>query len=343
MKTSLKEKCVKEGGLYHIYNVSNTKVPDTPQDLVQALPGPTVFHVDGILSTSVVITALIRGNEPHALGSLLTLLQNQITPAFSMKVIVISVDAARRSPVLSRPYLPGSRDLNRCFREPFLYQPHHGAHDILQFIETVDPDCVINFHDNPVSATPLAMACKNTDKHRGLASYFCREMMYCPYSTGAITNLPVSCPVISVYLPVNFAPAGSSTFYQRLLAMWQHYPQNMEGNAIAVIPTPKRLELKRSADLAFADKPVFGVSCTLTSELQDFDRRILSPGDVIGWVDHDQLKHFRVVGDKGTEQAEQFFCANDNCLKVITPLKLYILALHPDIAKSDCLFYFSSV
>lgn len=343
MKATLTDNCVKEGGLYHIYNVLNTKMPTSVQELVQALPGPTVFHIDGLVSKCIVISVLVRGNEPTALGTLLTFLHSKTIPAYSVKLMIIEVEAARRQPLFSRAYLPGTRDLNRCFREPFLYQNMHRAHDIYEFIETLKPDCVIDFHDNPASNNPVAVSAEDSDRHRELASFFCQEMLYFPASSGAMINLPVSCPVISVYLPTDFTPVAQSTFYCQLLRMWQHYPENISGEVISIIPSPKRLELKRNADLAFADKPVFGVSCTLTNELQSFDRKILTPGDVLGWVDHNQLQHFRVIGDQGIEPVETFFSANDNSLKVIRPFRLYLLALHPDIAKSDCLFYFSDV
>ncbi|MDO6567688.1 hypothetical protein Q4561_11520 [Alteromonas sp. 1_MG-2023] len=55
-----------------------------------------------------------------------------------------------------------------------------------------------------------------------------------------------------------------------------------------------KLDVKRSANIAVASKPVFGASITFHSELLTYESFIAKPENIIGWVDMRGLSYFSV-------------------------------------------------
>lgn len=341
MSTTLRDQCVKQDGLYHIFDIAQHQLPATPKELIQNLAGPTVLHINGKGPGCRVITTLIHGDEPHALRAVLAQLREGNQPAVNIKIVIIAVDAAALPPVFSHAFCTGKRDLNRCFREPFLYQQSHIIHALLCFLEREQPAAMLDLRDSAPGVTTFAMANSNDPAHLILTSYFCDLLVSSPTETGAITNIPLSCPVVSLHAPADYAPALQTALLRSLAGFWCAEQLTLQQD-VQVIANPRRLELRRSAAITYSDRPVFGVNCTLRSDIEQCSFVTQQPGDVLGWVDHSKLEHFRVAGRSNREKARDFFSADDNCLTVTQPLTLFMTTKNSDLAKSDCLFYFAT-
>ncbi|MBU2977146.1 hypothetical protein [Alteromonas sp. C1M14] len=341
MTPTLWNQAVKQDGFYHIYNLDCGQIPSSCQEVVEGLPGPAVLHIKGMSSVCRVIVTLLHGDEPTSLRTVLDVLHKNILPATNIKIVIVSVDAAALPPLFSHPFEPGKRDLNRCFREPFLYQDSHPANNLYRLLDGLSPECVINLHDTASGVPSFALSMNKTPAHVALGSYFCDTLIHSPIIIGALTDLPLEGPVVSVYTPQNAATKTNEKLTKGLLALWQD--KSVQGQTeVQTISQPRRLELRRSAALTYSDKPVFGVNCTLRNDIESCSFVTLQPGDTLGWVDHNRLDHFRIVGRSNREQVSTFFSANDNCLTVNQTTTLFLLSKNPELAKSDCLFYFSA-
>lgn len=335
------KQAVKEDGFYHIYNPDCGQTRSSCKEIVQALPGPSVFHIRGRSSACRVIVTLLHGDEPSGLRAVLEVMRRNTLPITDIKLVIVSVDAAALPPLFSHPFEPGKRDLNRCFREPFLYQENHTAHDLYQLLNSLDAQCVVNLHDTAPDIPNFALTVDTTPAHLALSSYFCDTVLHSPIHIGALTDLPLTGPVVSVYTPKTFDVKSNKKLIQGLLALWQDETL-AEHTPVRIISQPRRLELRRSAALTYSDKPVFGVNCTLRSDIEVCSLVTLQAGDMLGWVDHNRLDHFRIIGRSCREKVSRFFSANNNCLTVNQPTRLFLPSKNPELAKSDCLFYFSS-
>ena len=91
---------------------------DSYLDFLQQLGGPAWFTVKGRdTSRRRVIVTLLHGNEPSGLKAVHALLSQEIVPATDLGILV----AGRILPcvkTLTHRYIPGERDLNRCFKPP---------------------------------------------------------------------------------------------------------------------------------------------------------------------------------------------------------------------------------
>lgn len=341
MTATFRENGIEQNGFYHFYELNPEILPETPAEVIQQLPGPSVLHIKGQSNRCRVITALLHGDSGNSLRALLATLKKSGVPAYNMKIIIVSVDAAKLSPTFSHPYLPGRRDINRCFREPFLYQSDHLANRLLNFLEIWKPDVLIDIHDTPALTRTFAISISDSEGHKTLASYFTDCLIYSPITIGALTDLNIGCPVISVHATSDYSGIQQSELYKNLTRFWQADKLTQQ-RSVRIMSKPRRLELRRSAALTFSDKPVFGVNCTLRQDIENCSFTTQQAGDVLGWVDHNKLDHFRVVGRTPREKVTDFFSADDNCLTVARPMMLFVLAKNPDLAKSNCLFYFST-
>lgn len=333
-----------QDGFYHFYDVDTALLPASATDFITQLPGPTVLHIKGKEKKGKetpcrVITSLLHGDNSNSLRTLLATMIHGGEPATDMKIVIISVEAAKLLPQFSHPFLPGQRDLNRCFRDPFICQPGHPANALLNQIEKWQPGALVDIHDSCVLTETFAISATESRDTCAVTSFFSGNLLWSPLKTGAITDLSADYPLISVYAPAEYTGLQRSQLYKGLMHFW-HTGTIHPRQLVNVLKQPRRLELRRSAALTYSDKPVFGVNCTLRQDISGLSFTQVNPGDVLGWVDHHKLSHFRIAGRSPREAVSTWFCADDHCLTVTMPMMLIVVNRLTETAKSDCLFYF---
>ena len=109
---------------------------------------------------------------------------------------------------------------------------------------------------------------------------------------------------------------------------------------VTLLADARRLELRRNAVVAFSDKPVFGINVTIDHAIDQHNFTVIEPGTVLGWVDHNQIDHFKIGGNRRREKVDNFFCATDYALRNIKPMRIFMTTTQAEMAKRDCLFYF---
>ncbi|GGW89711.1 hypothetical protein [Alteromonas halophila] len=92
-----------------------------------------------------------------------------------------------------------------------------------------------------------------------------------------------------------------------------------------------RIEIRRAANLAIAERPVFGCQLTLSSRWPVQTEFILTPGHTLGWLDHNRLDHLRVKAHAAEKclslpPLSSLLHADDGCLQARIPLGVYLLS-----------------
>jgi len=116
---------------------------DSYLDFLQQLGGPAWFTLAGRdTSRRRVIVTLLHGNEPSGLKAVHALLSEEMVPATDLGILVAGADAALCEPLLTHRYIPGERDLNRCFKPPRDSKQGELAEAILDLIYGYAPEAV---------------------------------------------------------------------------------------------------------------------------------------------------------------------------------------------------------
>lgn len=109
-----------------------------------------------------------------------------------------------------------------------------------------------------------------------------------------------------------------------------------------------RVEVRRAARVAYAERPVFGCQFTLSSQWPIKTEFLLQPEQTLGWLDHNRLDHLRLKPHYPTTETESqatvltsMFCAHDGSLRSLFPLTVYLLSDNMDTLKTQGAFLFS--
>ena len=107
-----------------------------------------------------------------------------------------------------------------------------------------------------------------------------------------------------------------------------------------------RVEVRRAARVAYAERPVFGCQLTLSSQWPIKTEFLLKPEHTLGWLDHNRLDHLRLKPHYPASQSQNIalrsvFCATDGSLRSLIPLTVYLLSEDVGTLKTQGAFLFS--
>ena len=169
---------------------SPASVPQDPEAFLRALAGPSAIRVRGVdPGRSRVVVALSHGNEPSGLRALHAWLRAGVQPAADALLLVPSVEAALREPLFSHRYLPGRRDLNRCFLGPFEGPDGELAAEILRAIEAAKPEAVIDLHNNSGHNPPYGVGPHAGPSELAIARLFSERFVVTRHEIGALLEV----------------------------------------------------------------------------------------------------------------------------------------------------------
>lgn len=98
-----------------------------------------------------------------------------------------------------------------------------------------------------------------------------------------------------------------------------------------------RVSIRKAAEIAISDKPVFGAHVTLFPASLRETNFVAPPSCLLGWLDHNRLDHLVIKptvllpGENVDVSAlrTQYFFADDGTLRTTQPLKIRLLASTP--------------
>ncbi|HFB64593.1 MAG TPA: hypothetical protein ENJ60_03545 [Aeromonadales bacterium] len=324
-------------------NPSRDILQNSPLEFLRYLGQSTIIDISGKDSSRCrVITTLIHGNEPSGFMGLHVLLKQGLAPETNMRFILPSVDAALTQPYFSNRFLPGSKDLNRCFSDidnrAAVYQR---AQWIKQAIDEVEPECIVDIHNTSGSSPSFAVAIKADKTEKHLASYFCNEMIHTDIRLGALMEQDFGCPIVTIecggaedIASVKRAALGLKGICDDCDRQFTQAAEQVD-----VYRNPHRVELSKHVQLVYSNHNDVQADIILVMDIERRNFGITHKNTHIGWIRDGNLSNLCVVNDKNENIVSDFFRIENNKIFTSRDLKFFMATDKPQLAIQDCLFY----
>lgn len=310
--------------------------------LLRKLPGPVWSRIPGRdRSRCRALTTLLHGNEPSGLRALLRYLASGATPAVDLLCLLGSVEAARRDPLFSQRVVPGGKDLNRCFREPFSGREGQVARECLGLLRAAKPEALIDLHNTSGRGPAYAVVTELDPAHDALAALFSRRMIVTDLRLGTLTEATTAWfPSVVVECGGAGDPKADEVAYKGLCryadaetAGWSAASQ------LEVFQHPVRIELTPGHRVAFSDEPLAGMDVVLATDLDRFNFGTIAAGEPLGWVGERGVGALQLRSANRIGPADEFLTTRGDQLVATTAFRPLMITTRPEIAESDCLFY----
>lgn len=323
--------------LTHVFNGEGIDNLTSVHAFLHSLAGPTVFHFNGQKTGQTrVITTLLHGNEPSGFKALYHLLKQNFKPKYNTQIIVASVVAAATEPEFSHRMLPGKRDLNRCFAAPYTDLQGKLAESIRDYITSLSPEFVIDIHNTSGSGPAFAVVTENSQLHMALASYFCYRQIWTDISLGSLMECQFGCPVITIEGGGCQDEAADKTVLQGLINLLNSETISQQ-HLMQTLKHPRRVELMAEATLTYHDTIDRDADVTILPSIEKYNFGTTQAGTLLGFIKSNTFSSLKLDDHS---DITRFFAIDQQCLKTLKNLNMFMITSRIDIAKSDCLFYF---
>ncbi|SFP39234.1 Succinylglutamate desuccinylase / Aspartoacylase family protein [Nitrosomonas cryotolerans] len=312
-------------------------------EFLRALPGPVAIHLPGRDSSRTrVLVTLSHGNEPSGLEALHLWLLGDEQPAVNVVVILGSVEAARAEPLFFLRQLPDQRDLNRCFNPPY-NKDEQGqlAQSILRYIRDLKPEAVVDMHNTSGSSVAFAVTVGDTPAQRALVGHFVNRLIVTDLRLGSLMEQDLGCPVVTIEAGGSLDENSDIVAQQGMRNFFLASELFSESREIALFRHPLRLELRQHSRIDYADRALHDRDITVRQDIEKFNFAPIDVDEMLGWLGVDGLSHL-VIGSacQQPHAVSEFFRVEAGCLYPVQRMHLFMATTRPDIAASDCLFYF---
>lgn len=319
-------------------------VPATAEALLALLGGPTMLVVDGRdESRTRGIVTLLHGNEPSGVRAVTELLRSDVVPETRVVVLIANVEAALAPRVFTHRMLPGRRDLNRCFREPFDGTDGAIAHEALRLLREAGCEALVDLHNN-TGRNPAYGVATGVDAARlGLVALFAEQYVVTDLSLGSLIEATADdFPTVTI----ECGRAGDSAADAAALAGLRRYvacarlETRVEPDArLNVLGDPVRVCVRPGVRLAFGAVPMPGADLTLVSDIDRHNFQPVMPGAPVGWLGTHGTWPIEARGASGDDVSEDLFVARDGRLETRRGIVPIMMTTDAAVAVADCLFY----
>lgn len=313
-------------------------------EFLQQLGGPRCIYVPGVdRSRCRFAVSLLHGNEPSGVTAFYELLGSGWQPVCDIYLVIMNVPAALTPPVFSHRQLPGTRDLNRCFKEPFNDEQGQLALALLTLIRDKQPEALIDIHNTSGSGPAFGVAVYLDSRHDALVSLFTERLIITEIRLGALMELSeIAVPTVTIECGGAEDPESHRIAVdglRRYFSKAQLFDLSAAPWPIEILHNPVRLELSSALDLDYGESNNPATELTLRADIERFNFGVVDAGTSLGWCDASVLQKLWVRNAKSQEHVEDWFAITDGQLKPVRPMKLFMITGRIDIAKSDCLLY----
>lgn len=323
------------------------------EQFLLSMTGPTVIDITGLDTKKCrVITTLLQGSEPSGLIALhrwLTTRDVKKLPSTNLRFIICSVEAACVKPLLSKRFIDGSKDLNRCFgnkaHNKTQTEKHQGCYDraqmIKQAIQVVNPEIVIDLHNSSSASPTFAISSVITTETLLLASFFCHTLILSDLQLGSLMEQDFSCPIIIIECGGRFDEQSDEVAYSGIcrIADCVNISHIQQGKYVEVIYPPLRLQVKEGVNLSYAEHDVGYSGITLKKNIECFNFGGANQDEMLGWIDGNGIENLHLLDKKGCNVIEEYFYTRENQLVCKQNLRLFKATSDKQTALNDCLFY----
>ena len=310
-------------------------------EFLQNLPGPVAIHVQGEdESRTRVLVTLSHGNEPSGLEAVHAWLLSGAVPRTNIVVILGAVEAALAEPLFFYRQLPGQRDLNRCFNPPYKDRQGQLAQAILRYIRDLEPEAVVDMHNTSGSSAAFAVTIGDSPAQRSLVSQFVDRLIVTDLRLGSLMEQDCGCPVVTIEAGGSQDEASDVVAREGLSNYFHRDALYDQDAGVAIYTHPLRLELAHHSRIDYAERPLHDRDITVRADIERFNFAPVEPEDMLGWLDEDGLSHLLIGSDYQPHEVSEFFRVSEGKLYPTRHMRLFMATTRPDIAASDCLFYF---
>ncbi|MDA0739829.1 MAG: succinylglutamate desuccinylase/aspartoacylase family protein [Nitrospirae bacterium] len=326
-------------------NPQTEEVGDTVEEFLRLLGGPTWLNIPGKDPTrSRAIVTLLHGNEPSGVRAIHRWLQIGIKPQVNIAGVIGAIDAALAPPGFAFRTLPGRKDLNRCFREPYDSPEGQVAKEVLQRLAHLKPEALIDLHNTSGQSPCYTITTKMGDKQKALTSIFSNQLVITDLRLGSLMEATeTEIPTIAVECGGNRDPQSDRIAFDGLTRFTQTdslFPSGTSQPNVQIFEHPIRVELRAGMTVAYATTPVDEADCTLRFDADKLNFDMLHPGEPIGWIGPHQLDTFLARDAKGNNRVQELFTVVNGELHIAQTGRILMMTTDPMMASSDCLFYF---
>ena len=310
-------------------------------EFLQDLPGPVAIHLEGHdPSRTRVLVTLAHGNEPSGLEAVHRWLLSGRQPAVNVVAILASVEAALAEPLFYHRMLPGERDLNRCYNPPWEDKQGQLAGAILEHIRALQPEAVIDLHNTSGSSPAFAVSIGDSPEQGALAALFIERMIVTDLRLGSLMEQDLGCPVVTIEAGGSQDASADLVADQGLEAFFTVDDPYQAQGVVALFRHPLRLELSEHSRIDYGDRPLHDRDITVRADIEHFNFAPVAADEMLGWLGEEGLQHLHISSDQHDHAVAEFFRAEGGMLYPRRDMRLFMATTRPDIAASDCLFYF---
>ena len=330
-------------------------------EFLTRLKQPTWITIDGQdNSRSRAIVTLLHGNEPSGLKAVHTLLNQMlvaraIIPATRLGILIAAVDAALYPPVLSHRYLPGERDLNRCFGMPDAGNQSQLARNILTLLREFQPEAIIDTHNTSSHSVPFCVAVTRDAGVRSLASIFTPTLVVISQQLGTlIEHTTRASPIVTVEFGGMMDPNADALALETLRRFVEAGQlADLASDRLNCLIHPIRLETRQQLRVAYSSSlndtasNAAGnaannqVDLTMINTLDQLNFRKLDAGVTLGWFRQGERRNLAAQDKAGKDQYDAHFSHEGGTLTTRVPMTIFMATTDPMVANNDCLLYYT--
>jgi len=315
------------------------------EQFLLSMTGPTVIDITGKNKNKCrVINTLLQGNEPSGLIAIhrwLTTRDEKLLPKTNLRFIICSVEAASTKPLLTRRFLEGSKDINRCFGVKKQQGCYERAQIIEQAIREVKPEMVIDLHNASSPGPTFSVSSVITTETLSLASFFCQTLILSDLKLGTLMEQNFNCPFITIECGDSLDEQAHEVAFAGIchIANCENIGYIHQEKKVEVIYRPLRLQVKNNANLSYAQHDEGYSGVTLKRNIEYFNFGGALQDEMIGWIDGNDIENLQLLDKKGRNVIDEYFYTRENQLVCRQNLRIFKATTNKKIALSDCLFY----
>jgi len=324
------------------------RIPATPEDFLRWLAGPSLIRVRGRSAARTrVVSTLLHGNEPSGLRAFHAYLREAPRPAVDALLVIGAVECALAEPGFAYRALPGRPDLNRCFKPPFSGPEGALAGEMLARVRAARPEALVDLHNNTGHNPPYAVAPLLGAAEVNLAGFFAELLVHTPLRLGTLVEATQhEFPSVTVEAGRAGDPEADALALRGLRGFLD--AERLETTRVVVprmrvLEKPVRVRILPDLRLAFGERPARDADLTVVGDIDRHNFEQLGAGVAIGWVAAPEPWPIEALGADDRDRSRELFRVREvgkgYLLETRRPLIPIMMTTHPEVARSDCLFY----
>lgn len=321
------------------------EAPGSAEKFLSSLSGPVRIKFDGRgPGRSRVLVTLLHGNEPSGLNAILQMAGLGVVPVVDVYVYIIAIEAALLKPVFSNRQVPGKRDYNRCFHEPYDCDGQGlVCKQLLDEIKSINPEVVVDMHNTSGGGPSFGVATCYDEKHKDIVALFTDRLIITSLRLGALMEKnSEEIPIVTIECGGSFEPAADQIALdglQRYFNVNEIFVEDDVTRPIELYFNPMRIELYQADSLVYGNEYIPGSDITLKSEIEHHNFGLVTPQTLLGWVNGSAMERLGAFDAERNNHFKDLYREEDGKLYPKFSQKMFMITSNPEIARTDCLWY----